>query len=232
MKFPFVAAGVQRCLGNSNGIGSHQSSIPGSQPVSRSISNRALSMNLSASPSPQSSPKGEGVADDLRRLGQTSPHKPSPSIPANPRPNPSRPAERLLPLPPAGEGRGEGRSRSSSLSGSWSLYVSEIWKTLLPMNLPASSSSLRVPIRESQRDSVPKPGVRPRRGPTPGGRFRKFTTPTGLRTAGATPLGLAPMHDLPGVARSSQPRALGRNPFGIGSHRSSPPVHSPQGSQL
>lgn len=42
MKLPFVAAGVQRLLGNSNGIGSHQSSIPGSQPVSRSISNRAL----------------------------------------------------------------------------------------------------------------------------------------------------------------------------------------------
>jgi hypothetical protein len=54
-------------------------------------------------------------------LAKASPRKPSPSIPANPRPNPSKPAARFLPLPPAGEGRGEGRSRSSSLHGSWAV---------------------------------------------------------------------------------------------------------------
>ena len=110
----------------------------------------------------------------------------------------------------------------SAFPGSWPVSRS-VSNRRLSMNLPESSSCLRLPIRESQRDSVPKPGVGPRRGPTPGGRFREFTTPSGLRTAGATPLGLAPMHDLPGVARASHPRALGRNPFGIECHRCSLP---------
>ena len=59
-------------------------------------------MNLSASPSPQPSPKGEGVAYHPRRHGRVSPRKPSLLVPANPGPDPSKPAAHLLPLPPAG----------------------------------------------------------------------------------------------------------------------------------
>jgi hypothetical protein len=58
-----------------------------------------------------------------------------------------------------------------------------------------SHEPYRCTSRESQRDSVPKPGVGPRSGPTPGVGFREFTTPAGLRRAGATPLGLVEIPD-------------------------------------
>ena len=91
----------------------------GSRSVSMAPAPTRLPMNLSASPSPQPSPKGEGVAYDPRRLGQTLPRKPSLFVPADPRPSPSKPTGRILPLPPAGEGRGEGRPQCSSRTGSW-----------------------------------------------------------------------------------------------------------------
>jgi hypothetical protein len=73
-------------------------------------------------------------------MPELQPSEPSRPVPANTRPNPSKPAGNILPLPP-GEGRGEGRSLHSSLHGSWSQYVSNFWKTFLPTNLPSSSYS-------------------------------------------------------------------------------------------
>ncbi len=113
MNLPFVAAGVPPAVKG----GVSPPGIPGSWSVGMAPPPTRLPMNFSASPSPQPSPEGEGVAYHPRRLGPASPRKPSPSIPASPRPHPSKPAGRILPLPAAGEGRGEGRSRSSSLPG-------------------------------------------------------------------------------------------------------------------
>ncbi len=61
---------------------------------------------------------------------------------------------------------------------------------------PAVKGGVRRTSLESQRDSVPKPGVGPRRGPTPGRVPAKSSTPPGLRWAGATPVGLVERRDL------------------------------------
>jgi hypothetical protein len=74
-------------------------------------------------------------------------------------------------------------------------------------------------LLQSQRDCVLEPRVA-RNEATLGQMSEKFSTPTGLRHAELShrhnPVGVAYLdHTFPKVARSSQPWALGRNPFGI-----------------
>ncbi len=66
-------------------------------------------------------------------MPESHPSEPSRLATADPLLNPSKPSAHILLLPP-GEGRDEGRSLRASRHGSWSQYVSNIWKTLLPMN--------------------------------------------------------------------------------------------------
>jgi hypothetical protein len=97
------------------------------------------------------------------------PSEPSRLVPANTLLHPPTPAGNILPLPP-GEGRGEGRSLHSSLHGSWSQYVSNFWKTFLPMNLPSprhrtptphrnppASPQFLVPILLGMLENIPVP---------------------------------------------------------------------------
>ncbi len=60
------------------------------------------------------------------------PCEPSQLVPANACLDPANLAEHFLLLPP-GEGRDEGRPLRSSRPGSWSPYLSNFWKTFLPM---------------------------------------------------------------------------------------------------
>jgi len=95
---------------------------------------------------------GEGAAYHPQSLGGAQPSEPSDPIPANPWPCPSKPAGRILLLPPE-EGRDEGRLRSSSPNGSWSQCVSKFWRTLLSMIAPPTSA-VRSDILASQDTSA------------------------------------------------------------------------------
>jgi hypothetical protein len=66
-------------------------------------------------------------------MPESHPSEPSRLATADPLLNPSKPAAHIL-LLPRGEGRDEGRSLRASRHGSWSQYVSNIWKTLLSMS--------------------------------------------------------------------------------------------------
>ncbi|GEM_PF-2070841 len=75
--------------------------------------------------------------------------------------------------------------------------------------------------RGIESKGIPAQSPRLRGTSSLGGDRENLPTPTGLRpelhTDDATPLGLRPLASrYPGVARASQPRAEGRNPFGIG----------------
>jgi protein tyrosine phosphatase (PTP) superfamily phosphohydrolase (DUF442 family) len=87
-------------------------------------------------------------------MPELQPSEPSRPVPANTRPNPSKHAGNILPLPP-GEGRGEGRSLHSSLHGSWSQYVSNFWKTFLPTN----RSSVAAGVPPAVEGGVSPPGI-------------------------------------------------------------------------
>jgi hypothetical protein len=80
------------------------------------------------------------------------------------------------------------------LSSPWRYY--QIRRVNRPPTQPPLAAGVRRTSGESQRDSVPKPGVGPRSGPTPGSVPATSSTPTGLRRAGATPLGLVERRDL------------------------------------
>jgi len=103
-------------------------SLHGSWSLNRSFLNTRLSMKrrrmeprgFHRAPHPNPLPAGEGVAYHPQLLAGAQPSEPSNPNPANLWLCPTKPAERVLLLPP-GEGRDEGRLRSSSLQGSWPL---------------------------------------------------------------------------------------------------------------
>ncbi len=58
------------------------------------------------------------------------------------------------------------------------------------MTFPSVAAGVPCLPRESHRESVPKPGVGPRRGPTLGASLRESHNPTGVAAGGHNPVGV------------------------------------------